>query len=123
MPRWMRQAYRAQTSPLVYCIFQGFASAELGHLGSLDLDALAGTGVTPGARSALTNVESTESDQGDTVVLLQGLFDGRNSRIKRLAGDGFGNFGLGRDLVNQFGFIHVCPLNGFECNTVKTRKP
>src|SRR3989337_2081686 len=75
---WRKCRCAVQRSALVYCILECFSSAELGHLGRLDLDGRAGAGIAAAACRALADVESAETDQRHHPALLQRALDRRN---------------------------------------------
>src|SRR5436305_13359637 len=70
-------------SGVVYRILESFASAELWHLGRLDLDRSTGARVAALPRRALAQVERPETDQRDDVALLRRTLDRGDDRIER----------------------------------------
>src|SRR5438105_2898265 len=70
-------------SRLVYRVLESFASAELRHLGRLDLDRSTGAWVAALPRRALAHVERTKTDQRDDVALLERILDRVYRRIER----------------------------------------
>src|SRR5450631_1481478 len=97
-------------SPSVYRILERFASAELRHLGGLDLDRGAGPGIATLARRALADVERTRTDERDDVALLERIPDRIHRRVERPPRRSLGNVRVLGNRIDQFGFVHEWPL-------------
>src|SRR5512140_1275471 len=78
---------------LVYSILQTFTSAKFRNLRGLDLDSGARARIAAITRSTLANVECTKTNQAYQFALLQGFFDGLDSRVQCTTGSGLGNVG------------------------------
>ena len=109
-------------SPLVYRILQTFASSKLWNFCSLDLDVRTRARVPPGTCSTLAYIERAESYQGDRTAFFQRLFHCCHCRIERPACRGLGYLCLLCNLVDEFGFVHLCPLV-FVLGTAYSGKP
>ncbi len=69
-------------------LFESLTWGEANALGGLDLDLLAGLGVDSGAGLAVHNLESSESDQLEALVLLDETLDVLNDSGDYLFGMG-----------------------------------
>ena len=63
-----------------------------------------------GALGALAHVEGAKPHQRDRITLLQGLGQCIDHTIKGFACSGFGNISRCGHGIDQFGFVHCCPL-------------
>lgn len=74
---------------LATAALEGGAGRELRHSGCRDLDGSAGLRVLASARSALGNLEGTETDQGHVLALGHGRGNGSNDGVKCAASSSF----------------------------------
>jgi len=93
-------------SPLVYSILERFASPKLRRISSLDLDRGASTGIAAAAGCTFANIESTKTDEGYEVTLLQCFCNCVSSSIQRTTSSSLGQASSLGDLINQFRLVH-----------------
>src|SRR5207302_8608062 len=93
-------------SRLVYRILESFASAELWHLGRLDLDRSTGAWVASLPRRALAQVVRTETYQRDDVALLDRITDRVLGRIDLSPRRGISYVRVIGNVMNQLRLVH-----------------
>src|SRR5665647_3915501 len=91
----------------VYCCFQRSASLECRDLGCLDLDCFTGAGVTTGACCTLAHLECAETNQSNTITLLQRAGDDFDQSRNVAVSVCFGTACLVGQCINQFFSVHV----------------
>lgn len=82
------------------------ASAELWHCGCRNLQLLTSAWVFACASCALRRLESSETNEGHGVALLDRRLDRVNDGVQHLASGSLGEFMGGRDFFDEFGAIH-----------------
>ena len=85
---------------------QTFPSPEARHLRRGNHYLLPGSGVPTFTCGTSAHFEASEAQEGDSVAVLQRFGDGRNEGIESGAGLLLGQFCLGSDRLDQFGFVH-----------------
>src|SRR6478752_9481405 len=91
-------------------VFERLAGTELGNLGGLDFNRVAGARIAAGAGGALADCKSAETDERHGTALLERGTNGADRGFECPRGSGFGDVGVLCDVLNQFGFVHKGPL-------------
>ena len=91
-------------------VLERFAGLEARHVGRRDLDRRARLRVAALATGPVLDREGTEADQGNLIAFLQGLGDVVDDGVERTTRVGLVDVGVGRDCVDEFGFVHCNPL-------------
>src|SRR5690606_37433998 len=94
----------------VYGIPQRLASLEPRNVAGRDLDRVARLRVAPLTCRPVLHAERAEPDDRDLLPLLQRIGDGVDHRVDGAAGLGLGKVGRASDGIDQFRFVHSCPL-------------
>lgn len=91
---------------LVYRIFQGFAGAEFRNFLGLDGDLLASLRISALSGGSLGDFPCAEAHDADPVSFFQRLGNDLCHRLNRKRRVLLGKFGLLRDFLYQFHFVH-----------------
>ncbi len=93
--------------PLVYSIFERFASSKFRSLGCLDFDGGTCAWITPITSRTLAHIKSTKTYQSYHIAIFHGTLNSSNSGIQSAASSSLGHVSIFGDRVNQLRFVHV----------------
>jgi hypothetical protein len=90
-------------------LLESLARAELGNLGSGNLDLFAGLGIPARTGLPLGYLEGAEADEGNAITLFQGIAYGTDEGANGLLGSSLGQLGGFCDGFHEFSFGHNEP--------------
>jgi hypothetical protein len=94
----------------VQSVFQALAWTELWHIGFLDFNRSARTGVATCASSPLAHGKCAKTHQGNRATFFQGGAHSANGGFKGATGCRFGQISVLGNVFDQFCFVHKKPL-------------
>jgi len=93
--------------------FERLTGAELGHLGRLDLDRVAGAGLRPARAARLVTLNVPKPTKETLPFFFSVVLTPPNQRFQSTASRCLGDVGLLGNVLDQFGLVHVNTLKSW----------